>query len=489
MFDTVWLGSEASYMRLDKFLEQYKFDVKAFSRSPFDPENGYVGTDAVFGVKEDRIGLYLLEKVGETVVLKVHGSLTPTYSRWQMWFPGESTSYEAIKDALQIIAESGNKKVLLDINSGGGAVRGLDTVTTAIKKLRATGVKVDAHTDSAAMSAAYWLMCSCRQVSGSKMAEVGSIGTMAVVRTYANTEATMGIKFTVIKAGKFKAIGNPYEAMTASDQAYLQKNIDDTNKFFLDHVSVNRNLMISDVGIWAEGQTFFAAQAVSVGLIDKVTTLDDLIGSGATANNPSDSRRFEMNISAEKMAQIVAGADPKTVLNDAEFAHYTKQLTDAIVEKDDADAAAVIAAAALAEANKPADPAAPVVEPEVPGTLASDYRDALKANGRLEAQLEAAQAAVVAAEARVTTAEANIQALMTVAQHGVQKLQVALQKPLEAKGTPAEVLAQFTDLHSEMAVRFPTSQKSQTAPLADTTTVGSSANTDFRAKSPVKHSR
>ena len=484
--DLVWLGSEASYMVIDKFAEQYKFDKEAFSRSPFDSDV-HVGTDQVFGVKEDRIGLYLLEKVGETVVLKIHGSLVPSYSRWQSWFPGEATSYEAIKDALQIIAESGNKKVLMDVNSGGGAVRGLDTVTTLMKKLRTSGVRMDAHSDGAACSAAYWMMSSARQLTASKMAEVGNIGTMAVVRTYVNTEQTQGVKYTVIKAGKYKAIGSPYQELTAADEAYLQKNIDDTNKFFLDHVSVNRNLMVSDTDKWAEGQTFFAAQAVSAGLIDKVTTLDDLIGSGVPANNQSDNRRFEMNISAEKLAQIEAGADPKAVLNDAEFAHYTKQLSDAIAEQAEAEKVAKDAAdaLALAEANKTAEPA-----PTAEGAgMAKEYGEALKLNGRLEAQLELAKDQLTAANERVTKAEADLTALMTVAQHGVQKLQVALQKPVEAKSTPAEVLAQFTDLQSVMAARFPTSQRSLPASVEDTTNVASSAHTDFRAKAPTKTSR
>lgn len=465
--DIVWLGSEASYSNYNTYFEKHRFDAEALSRRPGDYER--VEMDPVFGVPEDRMGLYLLEKVGDVTVIKVHGSLTPSFSRWHTWYPGEVTSYEAIKDALMIAAESGNKDVLMDFSSGGGRVSGLSTATDLIKRLRAQGMKIDAHTDTMACSAAYWMAASCRQVTAGKMAEVGNIGTMAVVMTYANTEETMGVKFTVFKAGKYKGIGSPYEELDDVAKKEIQANIEQTNKFFLDHVSVNRNLMLSDKDKWAEGRTFYAADGLAVGLIDKVTSLDELIGSGATANNPSDNRRFEMNISAEKRAQIEAGAAPEAVLTDAELVEWNKTMSQPAPEP--------VAEPAPEPITEPEAAKTPATE----GTLAQDYRDALKANGKLEAQLEAAQAALATAEARVTAANAEVAALLTVAQHGVSKLQTALQLPREAKSSASEVVAQFNDLQSQMAARFPTSQKSQQAPTEDTTRAPEAMH-DVRAK-------
>lgn len=480
----VWLGNESSYMKLDLYAEQYKFDKEALSRSPFDNDHT-PSTDPTFGVKDDRIGLYLLEKVGDTTVIKVHGSLTPTYSRWQSWFPGDVTSYEALKDAFQIVMESGQKKVLMDIASGGGAVRGLDTVTSTMKKARKMGIRVDAHTSSVACSAAYWLMSGARQATAEPMAEVGNIGTMAVVRTYANTEETMGVKFTVIKAGKYKGIGNPYEELTAADQAVLQKSINKSNQFFLDHVAQGRGLDLKDTDSWGEAQTFFAADAVKVGLIDKVTTLDDLIGSGASANQPSDNRRFEMNISAEKRAQIEAGADPKAVLNDAEFEAFTEELRVAAEEVETAKQAAIDA-----EAERVAAEEALKNPPAAGLNITAEFQAALKENGKLEQRLEAAEGKLTETQAALTKAQADLQSLMVVAQAGVEKLQVALQKPREAKGTPAEVLAQFTDLQSQMSAVFKTSQQSKAADTEDKTKAQVTAITDFRAKQlPAKTSR
>lgn len=486
MKNYLWLGTEASYDVVMRYEAKYQFDKEAFSRSPFDD---LPTTDATFGVQTDRIGLYLLEKVGDTTVLKVHGSLVTNYSRWQQWFPGEATSYEAIKDALQIVMESGEKKVLMDFSTGGGAVRGLDTVTTLMAKVRKSGVKLDGHTDDACFSAGYWLAAGCRQFTASKMAEQGSIGTLAVVRTYANTEQTMGVKFTVLRAGEFKALGNPFEELTPEAKEYLQKNVEHTNSFFLEHVAQGRNLQMSDSKSWAEGRTFHTADAIKVGLVDKVATLDDLIGSGAAANKTSDNRRFEMKISAEKLAQIAAGAAPETVLNDAELKQYNADL-------EAADAAAKTGKTAEdgkdtgngeGEDGGKGEGGEGTKEPEkdaknaVTVSMADELKASIKENGKLEAKLEDLTAKLEAANTALTAAKAETQSLVVLGQAAVANLQTALRLPKEAKASPAEVLTQFNDLSSKMASTFKTGQQSKDTSVEDNTQASESGSWRFGA--------
>lgn len=74
------------------------------------------------------------------------------------------------------------------------------------------------------------------------MAEIGSIGVIAVIRTYVNTAENMSLKFTVLKEGEFKAVGKPYEELSEADKKYLQDNLKETNSFFLSHISAQRGL-------------------------------------------------------------------------------------------------------------------------------------------------------------------------------------------------------------------------------------------------------
>lgn len=470
----VWLGTEQALQSLASHEMKFSLDRLAYARSPFDFDDDGYRVDPDFGVAADRKGLTVLEKVGEHTVLKVHGSLTPSFRRYHAWFPGEVTSYEAIKDALAIVAETGTEKLYMDFNSGGGAVRGLDGVTTMMEGLQKSGVFIHGHSDSASFSASYWLMAGCDQVTGSRMAEFGSIGTMAVHMAMVNTEENRGVKFTVFKEGEFKGIGNPYEELSEKDKKYFQDNLRETNAFFLNHIVAKRGLDLDNTDAWAEGKTFYAAKAVKNGLIDRITTLDDLIGSGASADKTGDKRKFEMKISAEKLAQITAGAAPESVLTAAELKQYNDHLAEEaaktnVVEPTEEELAvkAEEDRLALLAKNGGDDPEGKN-DPQIGAS--QQLIDAFRENGKLEAKVEGLTAELEKVKGQLEEAQATATSLIVLGQAAVKNLQVATRSPVETKATASEVLGQFNDLSAKMATMFKVGQQTSEAPLKDSTT-------------------
>ena len=459
----IWLGDQEAHAKLD-FYEQ-KFAGELPEKVAYS-EDDEPRLDKNFNVLTDRKGLAILERYADKAVIKVHGSLTNAWSWWHDVFPGYVTSYEAIRDALAIAGnEQGVNEIYMDFATGGGGVRGLDTTSDMIRRVNAVK-PVYAHTDSHAFSAGYWLASSARRVTASRMAEVGSIGTLMVLENYSEAAAKEGVKYHVFRAGEFKAIGLPFEELTEEHAAYLQANLEKTNSFFMEHVSRHRNLMLSDRQKWGEGKTFFAEEAKTVGLIDGVTTLADLLGSSASTPITSDQRRFEMTISPEKLAQIQAGADPKEVLTADELKIYQASLS---APEPEARAQAPAVEEKPAESTAEAPAAAPV---------AGDLAAALKENGKLEAKLEAAQADNETLKQSLASVEASQAALLVVAQAAVANQQVALGQPKEAKGSAAEVLAQYTELQGQMATRFKTGQQT-TTPTEDVT--ASQVTSSFRS--------
>lgn len=470
----IWMGTQLAYETLARREKKYEFEKEAWFPYPDDDQSDNQ-VDEVFGVKASRIGLTVMEKVGDTAVIKVHGSLTAKYSRWHSWFPGEVTSYEAIRDALQIAAEDeGSKSVLMDIASGGGMVSGLDMVTQVMRRVNAVK-PVNGHTDRSAFSAAYWIMAGCRNVSASRMAEVGSIGTLAIVANMADPSNHYEMQYTVFREGEFKALGNPYEKLTEDAKAYIQKNIKEANQFFLEHVSQSRNLMVSESQVWAEGKTFYAREAVQNGLIDRIANLDDLIGSGAAATTTGDNRSYEMNISAEKRAQIAAGADPKVVLTAEELKAYNAEVKAAEEaaeeeeekgkedDKEDGEGEEGEGEGKEGEGEEEGDGKTA----QASATLVEELKSSMRENGKLEAKLEAMAEKLAKAEARVTELQAESAELMKVAKTAVANLQVATQSPKEEKATAAEVIAQFAGLQAKLAKTFKIGQHSAQAQVDD----------------------
>ena len=442
----VWAGSGDSISNYLALAEKYEASTSANHelfqayQTRFDEED--VGLDPVFGVQADRIGLSYLERIGNTAVFNINGSLVNAHSWWHEYAKGSIMSYDAVRDAVSILRSSNDvSRVIVRVASGGGMVAGLESAAKALNSLKLAKNTV-VHVETSACSAAYWLSAGAGAIYADSMANIGNIGTMALLPDYSAAYAKEGVKFHLFKAGKGKGYGIPQVEFSEEEKQYFQSYVEKTNNFFLTHVSRARNLLMSDTSKWAEAQTFFAGEASAVGLIDKVASLEEVIGSLTASTNNGDTG---MTISAEKLALISAGAAPETVLTTAELAIYatTMETQDEVEPEAKAEESTIVAE-----------------------DTAKDPQEELmlaKQVGKLEAQLEVAQEALAKQKELADALQAQTDSLLVVAQAAVGNLQVALQKPKETKATAAELLAQYNDLHSEMASRFKPGRTSASA--------------------------
>ena len=442
----VWAGSGDSISNYLALAEKYEASTSAnhelFQAYQTRLEDEEDGLDPVFGVQADRIGLSYLERIGNTAILNINGSLVNAHSWWHEYAKGSIMSYDAVRDAVSILRSSNDvSRVIVRVSSGGGMVAGLESAAKALNSLKLTKNTV-VHVETSACSAAYWLSAGAGAIYADSMANIGNIGTMALLPDYSAAYAKEGVKFHLFKAGKEKGYGIPQVEFTEEEKTYFQSYVEKTNNFFLTHVSRARNLLMSDTDKWAEAQTFFAGEAYAVGLIDKVASLEEVIGSLTASTNNGDTG---MTISEEKLALISAGAAPETVLTTAELAIYatTMETQDEVEPEAKAEESTIVAE-----------------------DTAKDPQEELmlaKQVGKLEAQLEVAQEALAKQKELADALQAQTDSLLVVAQAAVGNLQVALQKPKETKATAAELLAQYNELHSEMASRFKPGRTSASA--------------------------
>ena len=409
------------------------------------------------------IGDSLIQKVGNTAVLRIQGSLVNAHEWWHDFMPGYVTSYDAIKSAVSTLATDPEvSRVVVHFDSPGGMVKGVDTTARTLKTL--ASIKPTVGQAAMACSAGYWLASTMPQLFAENMAYVGNIGTMAAYPDYSELLAKEGIKFHLFTAGKEKGDGFSYTAFSEEEKSRIQSSVEKSNNFFLTTVSKNRNLMLSDRESWGEAQTFFAGEAKTVGLIDGVATLEEVVGS-LMAAEPTYNGDNGMTISAEKMAAIAAGAAPETVLTTAELAFYQAQLETEESEVEDPE---TTAEGEDTEQEAEGEEAETEGEyPEVEATkVGAEHLSLAKELGKVEAKLEATEAALQIKEEAVASMKAQMEGLLVVAQSAVTNLQTALQLPKEAKGTTAEVIAQFNDLQDKMKARFPVGRRS--SPAGDT---------------------
>ena len=168
------------------------------------------------------------------------------------------------------------KAVVLVIESGGGevgAVRIMDEAVAGRNK------PVGAFIDDYAYSAAYGIATACDLVvAGSAQARTGSIGTYLTIADYSERYKQMGIKLTDIYASASTDKNREYLEALGGNPEPLRKMVDVYNEHFLSTVEKNRaGKLTAGREVWGTGKEWFAPEAVELGLIDGIDTLDNFI--------------------------------------------------------------------------------------------------------------------------------------------------------------------------------------------------------------------
>ena len=204
---------------------------------------------------------------GSTAIIPIKGTLLKY---------GTMCQYGALELAqlIRLAAAHPNiNAIVLDIDSGGGAVNAVAPLTEAIRFVKTTGKPIGASIDMAC-SAAYWVASETDILvaDNSISAMVGSIGVMLTFADMAARYEKEGIKIHTVYS-KFSGQKNKEmaDAMEGDYEAIQTNMLDPLAIRFRDAVKANRKgkLNLSDESI-LEGKTYFPEEGKSIGLIDKI---------------------------------------------------------------------------------------------------------------------------------------------------------------------------------------------------------------------------
>lgn len=188
------------------------------------------------------------------------------------------TSYQIAGQQLtDALADPAVHSIVLAIDSPGGTVDG--TQALADQVFAARGKKpIIAVADGIMASAAYWIGSAADKVYITGDTTVtGSIGVIMTHTDYSAADMANGVRKTEIKAGKYKQMGSSNAPLGMAEKDTLQAMVDANYKVFLSAVARNRDEDIGTVNSdMAEGRMFLGRAAIDAGLVDGVSTLDQI---------------------------------------------------------------------------------------------------------------------------------------------------------------------------------------------------------------------
>lgn len=166
--------------------------------------------------------------------------------------------------------------VLLVIDSPGGTLAGTDELAQDVR-VTADSMPVHAHIQDFGASAALWVAVQADRVTANRMAEVGSIGVLAVIDDSSVAAGMEGITVHVISSGPFKGLGVPGTPVTESHLSSIQADVDAVAKLFFQTVQQRRGLSDEQMAAVSDGKIYMAPEALMLGLIDEVSSVEDAL--------------------------------------------------------------------------------------------------------------------------------------------------------------------------------------------------------------------
>ena len=260
---SVWLGSQQAYDTVAN-LGSVLASGEIHSRYS-DEDMGFA--DRNYEITGD--GTAVLELKGSFI----NASLPPFIERLfgVRGYASMQRDFEALAQDPEV------KRVILDVDSGGGATSGIYDTIQALTDLRAVK-SVATYSSNFMCSAAYWIGSSVDMVGTSPMCASGNIGAMLIHTEHSGSLQQHGVKATIIRSRPNKGLGTSVEPLSPEARVELESHVNFIHDKFVEQVSANRRISVETLesGI-SDGKVFFAQDAKKNGLIDIVGSFDEFV--------------------------------------------------------------------------------------------------------------------------------------------------------------------------------------------------------------------
>lgn len=242
--------------------------------------------DAVFALDPGEPAA--VKMVEGVAVLEVSGPLTKHASSFRSIFGG--ASYIETKQALRDLSANDEVQgVLLQIDSPGGHVAGLHDLHDAIRAFAAEK-PIHAYAEDLAASAAYDIATATDRITANRSAIVGSLGTVTVLVDSSERAQRIGVKAVPVASGRIKAAGFE-DGVSDEYLAETQRLVDSLAEQFRNDVAQGRGMTDAQARQLFTGQVWVGAEAVELGLVDSIGSLEDAIAGVRDAAQAETSRR------------------------------------------------------------------------------------------------------------------------------------------------------------------------------------------------------
>lgn len=216
-------------------------------------------------------------KEGAVAVVPLRGIISPRVSMTPNSSTGGGATAEGFAASIdQMAADDSVKAIIVDADTPGGNVLGVDEASAAVAAVR--GIKpIVVQVQGNLASAGYWVGCSADEIVMSPSSAAGAIGVRTAYDDMTAALEKQGVSREILSAGRFKGEGL-LGPLSDETRAYMQGRIDEYYGMFVDRVAAGRGVTASEVRDgFGQGRMLGAKAAVREKMADRVATMAETV--------------------------------------------------------------------------------------------------------------------------------------------------------------------------------------------------------------------
>ena len=197
------------------------------------------------------------------------------------------------------------KAVVLIVNSPGGSVMASEKIKGELDLLRERVPVIASYGDYAA-SGGYWISANCDYIFANESSLTGSIGVFSMIPDFEGTlKNKLHINVTSVNSNDHADIYGMMRPLDKKEVAYMQANVERIYDRFTEVVSTGRDMTVAEVDAVGQGRVWTGAEALEIGLVDQIGTIEDAIRYAAMSIE---------GVTGMEDVQVVAYPKPQTAL-------------------------------------------------------------------------------------------------------------------------------------------------------------------------------
>lgn len=189
----------------------------------------------------------------------------------------------------KVRSDSTIKAVVFRVNSPGGSVVASERIKEQIELLKKEKPVVASYGDYAA-SGGYWISNSCDKIFADRTTLTGSIGVFSMIPDLSGTLKDIAhVNITPVNSNKHGDMLSLFRPLDEAETAAMQASVEDIYTTFVNYVAEGRGLEPNFVDSIAQGRVWTGADALGIGLVDEIGTLEDALHYTASLVSEGDS--------------------------------------------------------------------------------------------------------------------------------------------------------------------------------------------------------